>query len=140
MVTGARITKVLAGWLARAKRSRPPGFVRLAKIEKYRPLIWNALDNRLSNARVEGNEHARGGSPLRGPTQRAYGLAHRDGHAHPCSPAEGPAPDYPAEPHEFTHGNVRRSQHCNYSNLLLNSITTIQTQQHPQARTKSKIP
>jgi len=38
------------------------GFVRLAKIEKYSPSIWNTPDNRLSNAawratntRLEGN-------------------------------------------------------------------------------------
>lgn len=61
---------LLAGWLSWAKRSRLPGFVRLAKtIEKYRPLIWNTLDHELSNARVEAtNTH------LRVLTRRAYGF------------------------------------------------------------------
>jgi len=62
--------RLLAGWLAWAKRSRIPEFSKLAKtIEKYRPLIWNTLDHNLSNARVEAtNTH------LRVLTRRAYGF------------------------------------------------------------------
>jgi transposase len=62
--------QLLAGWLAWAKRSRLPGFVKLARtIEKYRPLIWNTLDHAMSNARVEAtNTH------LRVLTRRAYGF------------------------------------------------------------------
>lgn len=61
---------LLAGWLAWARRSRLPGFVKLAKtIEHYRPLIWNTLEHGLSNARVEAtNTH------LRVLTRRAYGF------------------------------------------------------------------
>jgi len=61
---------LLAGWLAWAKRSRLPAFVKLAKtIERYRQLIWNTLTHELSNARSEAtNTH------LRVLTRRAYGF------------------------------------------------------------------
>lgn len=61
---------LLAGWLAWAKRSRLPGFVKLAKtIDRHRQLIWNTLEHELSNARVEAtNTH------LRALTRRAYGF------------------------------------------------------------------
>ena len=61
---------LLAGWLAWARRSRLPAFVKLAKtIERYRPLIWNTLEHALSNARSEAtNTH------LRVLTRRAYGF------------------------------------------------------------------
>lgn len=61
---------LLAGWLAWARRSRLPVFVKLAKtIDRYRPLIWNTLDHELSNARSEAtNVH------LRLLTRRAYGF------------------------------------------------------------------
>ncbi|MDQ2709843.1 MAG: transposase [Actinomycetota bacterium] len=60
---------LLAGWIAWARRSRLPGFVRLAKtITRYRQLILNAVEHRLSNARSEAtNTH------LRLLTRRAYG-------------------------------------------------------------------
>jgi transposase len=62
--------QLLAGWLAWARRSRLPAFVKLARtIDKYRPLIFNTLDHHLSNARVEAtNTH------LRVLTRRAYGF------------------------------------------------------------------
>ncbi len=61
---------LLAGWLAWARRSRLPGFVKLAKtIHRHRQLIWNTLEHELSNARVEAtNTH------LRALTRRAYGF------------------------------------------------------------------
>jgi len=61
---------LLAGWLAWARRSRLPVFVKLAKtIDRYRDLIWNTLDHGLSNARSEAtNVH------LRVLTRRAYGF------------------------------------------------------------------
>jgi transposase len=67
---GAHGRTLLAGWLAWARRSRLPGFVKLAKtIDRYRPLIWNTLDHELSNARSEAtNVH------LRVLTRRAYGF------------------------------------------------------------------
>lgn len=67
---GEQGRRLLAGWLAWARRSRLPAFVKLAKtIDRYRPLIWNTLDNELSNARVEAtNTH------LRVLTRRAYGF------------------------------------------------------------------
>ena len=66
---GKRGKELLAGWLAWAKRSRLPTFVKLAKtIDRYRDLIWNSLTTKLSNARVEAtNTH------LRLLTRRAYG-------------------------------------------------------------------
>jgi len=56
--------------LSWARRSRLPGFVKLAKtIDRYRALIWNTLEHRLSNARSEAtNVH------LRVVTRRAYGF------------------------------------------------------------------
>lgn len=62
--------QLLAGWLAWAKRSRLPSFVKLAKtIEHYKTLILNTLDHGLSNARSEAtNTH------LRVITRRAYGF------------------------------------------------------------------
>jgi transposase len=66
---GEQGRQLLAGWLAWARRSRLPGFVKLAKtIESYQPLICNSLEHGLSNARVEAtNTH------LRVLTRRAYG-------------------------------------------------------------------
>jgi transposase len=60
---------LLAGWISWASRSRIPAFVRLAKtITRYRTLILNAVEHRLSNARSEAtNTH------LRLLTRRAYG-------------------------------------------------------------------
>ena len=65
--TGGRA--LLAGWLAWARRSRLPAFVKLAQtIERFRSLIWNTLEHELSNARSEAtNVH------LRVLTRRAYG-------------------------------------------------------------------
>ena len=62
--------QLLAGWLAWARRSRLPGFVKLAAtIKRFLPLIWNTLNHRLSNARSEAtNTH------LRMLTRRAYGF------------------------------------------------------------------
>jgi transposase len=70
-VRGRKGRQLLAGWLAWAKRSRLPAFVKLAKtIETYRDLIWNAISRRgISNARVEAtNTH------LRVLTRRSYGF------------------------------------------------------------------
>ena len=69
-VKGTAGKQLLAGWLAWAKRSRLPGFVKLAKtIERYKELIFNSLDHGLSNARSEAtNTH------LRVLTRRAYGF------------------------------------------------------------------
>lgn len=59
---------LLAGWLAWARRSRLPAFVKLATtVDRY--LIWNTLQHNLSNARSEAtNTH------LRVLTRRAYGF------------------------------------------------------------------
>jgi transposase len=67
---GQRGKVLLAGWLAWARRSRLPGFVKLSQtIDRYRALIWNTLDHELSNARSEAtNVH------LRLLTRRAYGF------------------------------------------------------------------
>ena len=44
---------LLAGWLAWARWSRLPAFIKLAKsIERYREIIWNTLDHALSNERA----------------------------------------------------------------------------------------
>jgi transposase len=61
---------LLAGWLSWASHSRIPEFIDLARtIRRYRDLIWNTLDHRLSNARSEAtNTH------LRALTKRAYGF------------------------------------------------------------------
>jgi transposase len=65
---------LLAGWLSWARRSRLPGFVKLAKtITHYLPLIHNTLDHNISNARSEAtNTH------LRVLTRRAYGYGSPD--------------------------------------------------------------
>lgn len=67
---GAHGRALLAGWLAWARRSRLPAFVKLARtVDRYRDLIWNTLDQGLSNARSEAtNVH------LRVLTRRAYGF------------------------------------------------------------------
>ena len=69
-VKGQHGRVLLAGWLAWARRSRLPAFIKLAKtIQRYRELIWNTLQHALSNARVEAtNTH------LRALTRRAYGF------------------------------------------------------------------
>jgi transposase len=66
---GQKGRALLAGWLAWARRSRLPAFVKLAAtISRYLPLVRNTLDHGLSNARVEAtNTH------LRVLTRRAYG-------------------------------------------------------------------
>jgi transposase len=68
-VGGDKGRKLLAGWLAWAKRSRIPEFIRLAAtVEKQRTAILNTLEYAVSNARVEAtNTH------LRQLTRRAYG-------------------------------------------------------------------
>lgn len=68
-VGGDKGRKLLAGWLAWAKRSRLPEFVALAAtIDKQRTAILNTLEHVVSNARVEAtNTH------LRQLTRRAYG-------------------------------------------------------------------
>ena len=60
---------LLGGWIAWAQRCRLEPFVKLAKtIKRYRPLILNAVEHGLSNARSEAtNTH------LRLLTRRAYG-------------------------------------------------------------------
>jgi transposase len=60
---------LLAGWISWAQRCRIPAFAQLAKtIKKYQPLILNAVEHSLSNARSEAtNTH------LRLLTRRAYG-------------------------------------------------------------------
>lgn len=60
---------LLAGWIAWARRSQLPEFVRLAStIKRFQPLIWNTLTHGLSNARCEAtNTH------IRALTKRAYG-------------------------------------------------------------------
>lgn len=69
-VKGDEGRQLLAGWLAWAKRSKLPEFVKLAKtIERYKTLIWNTLEHGLSNARSEAtNTH------LRVLTRRSYGF------------------------------------------------------------------
>ncbi len=68
--TPAAAKALLAGWIAWARRCRLPAFVRLAKtITRYRQLIINTMEHRLSNARSEAtNTH------LRLLTRRAYGF------------------------------------------------------------------
>jgi transposase len=60
---------LLAGWISRASRCRIPAFIHLTKtITRFRTLILNAVEHRLSNARSEAtNTH------LRLLTRRAYG-------------------------------------------------------------------
>lgn len=73
-VKGRQGKQLLAGWLAWAKRSRLPAFVKPARtIDKYRPLIWNTLDHGMSNARVEATK-----THLRVLTRRAYGFHSAD--------------------------------------------------------------
>lgn len=68
-VKGIDGRRLLAGWLAWARRSRLTPFTTLAAtITRHLPLIHNTLDHGLSNARVEAtNTH------LRVLTRRAYG-------------------------------------------------------------------
>jgi len=68
-VKGEQGLSLLAGWIARAARSRLPAFVKLATtIKRFLPLIRNTIEHGLSNARTEAtNTH------LRLPTRRAYG-------------------------------------------------------------------
>ena len=65
----AAARELLAGWIAWAQRCRLEPFVKLARtLKRYRQLIFNAVDHRLSNARSEAtNTH------LRLLTRRAYG-------------------------------------------------------------------
>jgi transposase len=65
---------LLSGWIAWAQRCQLPEFVKLAKtIKRYRNLIHNTLDHRLSNALSEAtNTH------LRLLTRRAYGYHSAD--------------------------------------------------------------
>jgi transposase len=67
---GAHGRALLAGWLAWARRSRLPAFIKLAKtITGYLTLVRNTLDHGLSNARSEAtNTH------LRVLTRRSYGF------------------------------------------------------------------
>jgi transposase len=67
---GLQGRQLLAGWLAWARRSRLPSFVKLAAtIKRFLPLVWNTLNHGLSNARSEAtNTH------LRILTRRAYGF------------------------------------------------------------------
>jgi len=69
-VKGCAGRQLLAGWLSWASHSWIPEFVTLARtIRRYRDLIWNTLDQGLSNARSEAtNTH------LRALTKRAYGF------------------------------------------------------------------
>jgi transposase len=69
-VKGAEGRALLGGWVAWAKRSRLPEFAKLANtIERFRPYIWNTMEQELSNARSEAtNTH------LRVLTRRAYGF------------------------------------------------------------------
>jgi transposase len=69
-VGGDKGRKLLAGWLAWAKRSRIEAFVKVATtVEKQRQAIWNTLEFMVSNARVEAtNTH------LRNLMRRAYGF------------------------------------------------------------------
>jgi transposase len=66
---GRRGEELLAGWIAWARRSRLPEFVKLARTMKhFQQLIWNTLKHGLSNARSEAtNTH------IRALTKRAYG-------------------------------------------------------------------
>jgi len=67
---GQRGEELLAGWIAWARRSQLPGFVKLAAtIKRFQPLIRNTLNHGLSNAKSEAtNTH------LRMLTRRAYGF------------------------------------------------------------------
>jgi transposase len=69
-VKGAEGRALLGGWVAWAKRSQLPEFKEVANtIERFRPYIWNTMEQGLSNARSEAtNTH------LRVLTPRAYGF------------------------------------------------------------------
>ena len=69
-VKGEEGRALLGGWVQWAKRSRLPEFKKLAStIERFRPYIWNTMDEGLSNARSEAtNTH------LRVLTRRSYGF------------------------------------------------------------------
>jgi transposase len=69
-VKGAEGRALLGAWVAWAKRSRLPEFAKVANtIERFRPYIWNTMEQGLSNARSEAtNTH------LRVLTRRAYGF------------------------------------------------------------------
>ena len=66
---GRRGEELLAGWIAWARRSRLPEFVKLARtIVRFQQLIWNTLRHHVSNALSEAtNTH------IRALTKRAYG-------------------------------------------------------------------
>ena len=67
---GRRGEQLLAGWIAWARRSRLPEFVKLARtIKRFQQLIWNTIHKHgVSNARSEAtNTH------IRALTKRAYG-------------------------------------------------------------------
>ena len=68
-VKGQRGRVLLAGWIAWARRSRLPEFVKLARtIVRFQQLIWNTLRHHVSNALSEAtNTH------IRALTKRAYG-------------------------------------------------------------------
>src|SRR5664279_2372692 len=68
-VKGQRGKALLAGWIAWARRSRLPEFVKLARtIVRFQQLIWNTLRHHVSNALSEAtNTH------IRALTKRAYG-------------------------------------------------------------------
>jgi len=69
-VKGAEGRGLIAGWVVWAKSSRLPEFKKLAgTIERFRPFIWNTMEEGLSNARSEAtNTH------LRVLTRRSYGF------------------------------------------------------------------
>jgi transposase len=67
---GKRGKALLAGVIAWCSRCRIPEFVKLGQsLRRFRDLIWNTLDTKTTNARVEAtNTH------LRALTKRAYGF------------------------------------------------------------------
>lgn len=69
-VKGPEGRALIAGWLAWARRSRLPAFIKMARtVEKMLPYIRNTMDEGLSNARSEAtNTH------LRVLTRRSYGF------------------------------------------------------------------
>lgn len=69
-VKGQTDQELLAGWIAWARRSHLPGFVKLAKtMKRFQQLIWNTLTHQMSNAKSEAtNTH------LRALTKRSYGF------------------------------------------------------------------
>jgi transposase len=69
-VKGEHGRALLAGLIAWAQRSRIPEFAQLARtLTRFRQLLWNTLDHRLSNARAEGTN-----TQLRALTTRARGF------------------------------------------------------------------